>query len=46
MFSVKGKDEHYQDGHMTMTPKAKEFLVNILKLEPEKLTRDFEMYVL
>jgi hypothetical protein len=46
MFAVKCKDEHHQDGHITMMPKAEEFLVNIYKLEPEKVTRDFEMYVL
>jgi hypothetical protein len=46
MFAVKGKDEHHQDGHIMMTPKAEEFLVNVYKLEPEKVARDFEMYVL
>ena len=46
MFSVKGKDEHYQDGTVIMTPKAEAFFSNILKLDPEKVSRDFELYTL
>ena len=46
MFSVKGKDEHYQDGTVIMTPKAEAFFTNILKLDPEKVSRDFELYTL
>jgi hypothetical protein len=46
MFSVKGKDEHHQDGSVMMMPKAKSFVVNILKLDPDKVSREFEAYVL
>ncbi|KAF8492146.1 hypothetical protein JB92DRAFT_3128097 [Gautieria morchelliformis] len=46
MFTVKGKDEHHQDGTVIMTPKAESFLVNILKLDPDRVSREFEMYTL
>ena len=29
-----------------MTPKAEAFFINILKLDPEKVSRDFELYSL
>ena len=29
-----------------MTPKAEAFFSNILKLDPEKVSRDFELYTL
>ena len=46
LFCVKGKDEHYQDGVVFMTPKAEVFFTNILKLYPEKVSREFELYSL
>ncbi|KAF8524007.1 hypothetical protein JB92DRAFT_2882254, partial [Gautieria morchelliformis] len=46
MFTVKGKDEHHQDGTVIMMPTAESFLVNILKLDPDRVSREFKMYTL
>lgn len=38
MFIVKGKEEYHLDGQVMMTPMAKLFLINILKLDPDKVS--------
>jgi len=43
---VKGKDKYHQGGSAFMTAKAESYLVNILKLNLDKVCREFDMYVL
>ena len=46
MFAVKGSDEHHQLGTVMMTPKAEAYLVNVLKLDPDRVARESEMFTL